>query len=89
MVIEAQSDYYLELYTNLSAYQKRVLIAISKNGSNIFSKEYSEKHSLSTVSSTQRAVQKLIDLAIIEKNGEEYLYSDPFFKKFIILRFKA
>ena len=74
-VIEAQSDYYIELYTNLSAYQKRVLFAISKSGSNIFSKEYSENYSLSTVSSTQRAVQKLIDLAIIKKNGEESLLS--------------
>lgn len=38
---------------------------------------------------TQRAVQKIVDLAIVEKSGEEYLFSDPFFKKYIQLRFKA
>jgi hypothetical protein len=88
-LIDAQSDYYLELYSNLSSYQKKVLFAISESGSNIFSKEYAAKYGLSSGSSTQRAVQKIVDLAIVEKNGEEYLFTDPFFKKYIQLRFKA
>ena len=88
-LIDAQSDYYLELYSNLSSYQKKVLFAISESGSNIFSKEYTAKYGLSSGSSTQRAVQKIVDLAIVEKSGEEYLFSDPFFKKYIQLRFKA
>ena len=88
-LIDAQSDYYLELYSNLSSYQKKVLFAICESGSNIFSKEYTAKYGLSTGSSTQRAVQKIVDLAIVEKSGEEYLFSDPFFKKYVQLRFKA
>ena len=88
-LIDAQSDYYLELYSSLSDYQKKVLLAISENGSNIFSREYGEKYNLSPGSSTQRAVQKIIDLALIEKSGEKYLFSDPFFRRFIKLRFKA
>jgi hypothetical protein len=88
-LIDAQSDYYLELYSNLSSYQKKVLFAISESGSNIFSKEYTAKYGLSSGSSTQRALQKIVDLAIVEKSGEEYLFSDPFFKNYIQLRFKA
>jgi hypothetical protein len=88
-VIESQTDYYLEIYSNLSGNQKALLIAISKDGGNIFSKEYMAKHNLSTVSSTQRAVQRLVESEIIEKSDGNYTFSDPFFKKFIQLYISA
>ena len=88
-MIESQTDYYLEIYSNLSGNQKALLIAISKDGGNIFSKEYMAKHNLSTVSSTQRAVQRLVESEIIEKSDGNYTFSDPFFKKFIQLYISA
>ena len=88
-IIELESDYYLELYGNLTNYQKIVLIALSKSGKEIFSKEYMREYGLSIGSSTQRAVKKLIELNIIDKKEGIYVYSDPFFKKFIQLRNRA
>lgn len=88
-IIELESDYYLELYGNLTNYQKIVLIALSKSGKEIFSKEYMREYGLSIGSSTQRAVKKLIELSIIDKKEGIYVYSDPFFKKFIQLRNRA
>ena len=88
-LISAETDYYLEIYGNLSGYQKRVLNALCISGENIYSKQYMEKNRLSTSSSTQRAVNKLINSGIIEKKEENYVFSDPFFKKFVKLRIKA
>lgn len=84
-VIESQMDYYLEIYSNLTGNQKSLLIALSKASGNIFSREYMVSNNLSTVSSTQRSVQRLVESEIIEKHNGEYTYSDPFFKKFIQL----
>jgi hypothetical protein len=84
-VIESQMDYYLEIYSNLTSNQKSLLIALSKAGGNIFSKEYMVSNNLSTVSSTQRSVQRLVESEIIEKHIGDYTFTDPFFKKFIQL----
>jgi len=88
-IITGQSDYYLELYNHLSQYQKRVLLALVESGDKIFSKKYSEKFSLSSASSTQRVINKLRDEGIVEKEDSLYQFSDPFFKKFLQLRFNA
>ena len=88
-VVESQTDYYLEIFSNLTNNQKSLLIAISKDGSNIFSKQYLVKHNLSTISSTQRAEQRLIESEIIEKYEGNHTFSDPFFKKFIQLYITA
>jgi len=88
-IISSQSDFYLELYDKLSKYQKKVLLAIVESGTEIYSRKYAEKFGLSSASSTQRAVNKLRDEGIIEKENNRVIFSDPFFKKYIALRFKA
>ena len=85
-VLENQNDYYITLYENLTLYQRRVLEAIIRDNKNIFSKEYSITHKLSTPSSTQRAVEALVGYGIIEKEDKSYHFSDPFFSKWLILR---
>ena len=81
--MEDEIKKYLELYNNLSHYQKRVLLAIVDSGDKIFSKQYTDKYSLSSVSSTQRAINKLRDEGIVEKDDSIYQFSDPFFRKFL------
>ncbi len=88
-IISSQSDYYLELYDKLSKYQKKVLLAITESGQEVYSKKYSDKFGLSSTSSTQRAVNKLLDEGIIEKENNELRFSDPFFKRYIQWRFKT
>ncbi len=88
-IIAGQSDYYLELYDKLSQYQKKLLLALIETGSEVYSKKYAEQHRLSSASSTQRAISKLIDEGIVEKEQSGFQFSDPLFKKYLKLRFKA
>lgn len=88
-IIGSQSDFYLELYDKLSQYQKNVLLAIAESGVGIYSKKYADKFGLSSTSSTQRAVSKMYDEGIIEKEKGGILFSDPFFKRYLLSRFSA
>jgi len=87
-ILDLKSDYYLELFDRQSAYQKKLLKALAKSSTNIFSADYAKKNRLSAQSTTQKALTGLINIGIIEKNGNEYSFDDPFFKQFI-LRFAA
>ena len=89
MILHNQSDYYYEILETLTAYQKKVLRALTISKVDIFSKKYSQQFKLSSSSSTQRAISKLIETGIIEKEGNLYSFSDPFFMKFVSLRYFA
>ena len=82
-VVELKSDYYFERTDRLSALQKRLLIALTKSGTNIYSGEYINQNMLIGASSLQKAVAVLLDEGIIDRNGDTYTYCDPFFKCYI------
>ncbi len=82
-IVDLKNDYYYALFESHSTYQKQLLKALAKSGLNVFSKEYQLKNRLSAVSTTQKAIQSMIDSAIIDKFENEYYISDPFFKKFV------
>lgn len=85
-IIIQQQDYYLEIFNNLSSYQKKVLRAFTISTENIYSSEYASTFDLSSGSSTQRAVAKLVETGIVEKHQNYYTFSDPFFEKFLNLK---
>ena len=74
-----QNDYYLSYYEDLTAYQKKVLHAILQDNKNIFNAGYIEKYRLHAVSSVQRAVERFIKDGVLEKKGNIYFFTDPFF----------
>lgn len=82
-IIDLKYDFYLKIFENLSAYQKKLLSALAIDSNNIYSLEYQQKHRLSSVSTTQKAVKALIDEYIIDKVENTYTISDPFFKEFL------
>ena len=86
-ILDAQGDYYREIVSNLSLYQKKLLSALCQSGEKIFSTAYSKTYNLGASSSTQRAVQKLIQNGHIENEGDRYIFSDPFFQLFLLERF--
>ena len=88
-ILSNHSDYYLEVFDKLSLYQKNVLLALTKSGKQVLSLDFAKNHNLSSTSSTQRAIKRLVNLGIIDKETEQYVFSDPFFKRFIQLRFTA
>ena len=64
-------------------HQQKVLLALVVESENIFTENYKKKYNLSAVSTTQRAIERLIYLAIIEKVSGFYHFSDPFFKEWL------
>ena len=83
-ILEIKSDYYLELFDRQTAYQKKLLKALAQDGNSIFSSDYQRQFRLSAPSTTQKAVAGLINSGIIEKIQNTHVYSDPFFKRFIL-----
>jgi uncharacterized protein len=83
-ILTLKNDYYLELFQRHTSHQKKVLSALAKDGQNIFSADYNQKHRLSAASSTQKAVSLFIQSGIIEKYDNQYEFSDPFFKCFLL-----
>jgi len=82
-VVELKSDYYYERTDRLSVLQKRLLIALTKSGENIYSGEYIERNRLVGASSLQKAVAVLLDEGLIDRSGAIYSYCDPFYKYYI------
>jgi AAA+ ATPase superfamily predicted ATPase len=85
-VLDNQADYYYTLFDQLTSYQRSVLHAFLQEQENIYSKEYTQKYGLSSVSSTQRAMKRLVELGIVEKIEDNHVFSDPFFPIYLRLR---
>ena len=73
-----------ELTNRQTAYRKKILLALSHSPIEIFSKSVATSFGLGAVSTTQKALDVFIDDGIIEKHNKNYLFSDPFYKQFII-----
>jgi AAA+ ATPase superfamily predicted ATPase len=87
-ILNNQSDYFHQLIDPFSSYQKKVLGALAQDTEQIFSHAYMKKYDLGAVSSTQRAVESLINMGILERDEEQVYFSNPFFKKYIQTRMK-
>ncbi len=86
LILDNQADYYYTLFDQLTSYQRSVLHAFLQEQNNIYSKEYTQRYGLSSVSSTQRAMKRLVELDIIEKSDDKHIFSDPFFPLYLRLR---
>lgn len=89
LILDNQGDYYHALFDRLTNYQRNVIYALLQKRENIFSKEYAEKYGLSSGSSTQRALNSLMETGIIEKIHDKYEFSDPLFPLYLKLRIFA
>lgn len=83
-ILELKQDYYFELFDRCTSYQKKLLRALAISGHNIYSNDYARKFRLSAPSTTQKAMDSLINDGIIDKQGNHYLFNDPFFKRYIL-----
>lgn len=82
-VVELKSDYYFERTDRLSVLQKRLLIALTQSGDNIYSGDYIRRYRLVGASSLQKAVAVLLDEGIIDRNDATYTFCDTFYKQYI------
>ena len=83
-ILEMKQDYYFELFDRCTTYQKKLLRALAISGHNIYSNDYARKFRLSASSTTQKAMESLINDGIIDKQENHYLFNDPFFKRTIL-----
>jgi len=79
-----QSDYYMTLLQELTAYQQKVLHAIAKENTGIFTKDYADRFYLSAGSSTQRALKSLIEKDILNKQENAFYFEDPLFRLWLM-----
>jgi hypothetical protein len=86
-ILDRQGDYYSDLIQMISPYQQNLLRALSNDEKELYSKDVADRYLLSSASTTQRALQGLIKLGIIERMGSGYEFSDPFFKIYLAKRF--
>lgn len=83
-ILDLKNDYYFELFDRHSAYRKKLLKALAVCGQNVFSNDYARRFRLSATSTTQKAIHNLINSGVIEKHGNGYRFSDPFFRQFVL-----
>lgn len=79
-ILNNQLDYFSSIYHGLTPPQQKVLLALGKEAESIFTDDFKNRYNLSAVSTTQRAVERLIHLGIVEKVSGSYQFTDPFFK---------
>lgn len=84
-ILSANEFVYREILSNISVKQKSVLYAVAKARlvANPMSGEFVKNNSLTSASSVQAALQKLIKRGVITKTPEGYSLSDPLFRIFI------
>ena len=80
-LIDSYDTIFREILSNIPEKQKELLYAIALDGeaSAITSAAFVRKHSLSSASSVQSAVKKLLEKDLITENGKIYAVSDKFF----------
>lgn len=79
-LIDSYDTIFREILSNIPEKQKELLYAIALDGeaSAITSAAFIRKHSLSSASSVQSAVKKLLEKDLITENGKIYAVSDKF-----------
>jgi hypothetical protein len=79
-----QTDFFTAQYERLTVIQQTVLKAITFDNENIYNSDFLKRYNLKSSSSVQRAVEKLLNEGILLRLQNEYHFTDPFFKRWVI-----
>ena len=84
-MIEEESDSYRQFLSMIPARQKEVLFAIANEGraEKVMSVQFIRKHSLTSTSSVQNALQKLMELDLVGLDDRAYYIPDILLKMYI------
>ena len=81
----SQVDIFQDIYDQLTNTQRSALQALSKiRGIGIYSDEAHKKFGLPVSSSLAEALRALQKKALIYKSGEEYKFSNPILKEWLL-----
>lgn len=82
-LIDENADYYSERLSALSASQRMLLSALSRESAREFTADYRQRHSLAGSSSVHTALKVLVEGGIVESADGEYSVGDPFFARYV------
>ena len=82
-IIALKGDFYFEQFNRYATGQKQLMRALAKDGEHIFSADYIRRHKLNTASSVQKNIKVLQQDGIVDKTGDTYFISDPFFRRYL------
>jgi len=83
-ILSHQNPTYLSLWDSLSLHQRRVLSAVATyGGRNVFSQDFISSNKLGALSSVQTSIRLLIKKELLDKEGEEHIITDVFYKEWI------
>ncbi len=85
-IIHEEADAYVTIWDELTLSQRKVLVALSKGETDLYSAEFLQKYGFKRASNVQVAVKGLLRKEIINKVKDKYVVSDPFFKLWILRR---
>lgn len=89
LMLDNLNDYFQQILDGLSIHQKKVLQSLSKDSIRVFSQEYHRTNHLGAISTTQRAIQKLVSGQLIIASADGYEFCDPFFLLYLRARINA
>jgi len=79
-----QEDYFRALWESVSYTQQQTMLALSRENRGIYSKAFLDRYKLHTVSGIQRSVSVLMKRGILDKSGDEYVFEDPVFRRWLL-----
>jgi hypothetical protein len=84
-VIEWERSLFLTIWDGLTRQQKAFLLALAKTSEQkqIFSHRFLATHSLGSASSVQKALARLIEKNLIDRENGAYVFVDVFFKRWL------
>ena len=82
-IIKEEEDVYMTIWDDLTLTQRKVLVALSKGETDLYSVEFLQKYGFKRTSNVQVAIKGLLKKEIINKVRDRYEISDPFFKLWI------
>ena len=82
-LLDENADYYSERLSALSAMQRVLLSALSREPVRIFTADYRARHSLGGSSTVNTALKAIVEGGLVESTEKGYFVGDPFFARYV------
>lgn len=82
-ILDENADYYSERLSSLSAMQRVLLSALSREPAKIFAADYRARHGLGGSSTVNTALKAIVEGGLVESTENGYFVGDPFFARYV------
>ena len=83
VLLDRDSDYFLERVSNCSAAQRLVLSALAQEPVKEFTEDYRRRHSLGVSATVHAALKVVVESGMVERDSKGYRIGDPFFARYL------